>query len=295
MAEHSSIEWTDATWNVIVGCSRVSKGCENCYAERLAGGRLKHTESRKGLTRETSHGPVWTGETRLVEKWLDQPLRWSRPRRIFVCAHGDLFHDSVSNEQIAVVFAVMAAAPRHTFQVLTKRPERAVQWFHWFKWLPEDDDASAGVFSPRLMNVDWPLPNVWIGTSIEDQKTADERIPYLLEIPAAVRFLSAEPLLGPIDLRDWFDAGHETGGPAGWVGDPIGIQWIIVGGESGPNARPMKSEWARQIRDDCEEANVPFFFKQWGAYGEDGVKRSKKANGRLLNGVTHDGMPGEET
>ena len=247
MAEHSTIEWTDATWNPITGCSVVSPGCTNCYAMRLAGARLKHHPSRTGLTQDSKAGPVWTGEVRFNDAWLEQPLRWRRPRRIFVCAHGDLFHESVPWGWIHRVFAVMRAAPQHVFQVLTKRPERMREF--------------VATYYGRV------LPNVWIGISAEDQRRADERMPHLLETPAAVRFVSAEPLLGPIVFRQTMHAwrNHPT---TEWLqSDTPELDWIIVGGESGPRARNMDPAWARSIRDQCREAGIKFFFKQMSRKG----------------------------
>ena len=225
--DKTKIEWTDATWNPITGCSRVSAGCEHCYAERLAGTRLKHHPSREGLTRETKHGPVWTGEVNFNEQWLDQPLRWKRPRRIFVAAHSDLFHERVPFNLLDAIFEVMRDSPQHTFQILTKRPERM-----------------------KCYLTGRPLPNVYLGVSIESAAYVERCMP-LRNTPAAVRFLSLEPLLGPVaplNLR--------------------GIGWVIVGGESGPGARPMHPQWARDIRDQCQAADVPYFFKQWGEWME---------------------------
>ncbi|HMR51236.1 MAG TPA: phage Gp37/Gp68 family protein [Amaricoccus sp.] len=300
MADKTSIEWTQgedgspgATWNPITGCTLVSEGCRHCYAARLAATRLRQHPSRAGLARLNAAGEAkFTGEVRLNAGWLDQPLRWRRPRRIFVCAHGDLFHEAVPDEWIDRVFAVMALAPQHVFQVLTKRPERA-RWYLTRIMEGEngsEDIADAAVRvtgSPCAAHVEdsvWPLPNVWLGTSVEDQATADERIPHLLATPAAVRFLSAEPLLGPVDLtqvpndlgmaeaQPWLNA---LGGYA-WDAAPpdyvdtcsIGtrLDWVIVGGESGPAARPMHPDWARSLRDQCQAAGVPFFFKQWGEW-----------------------------
>lgn len=241
MSDNTPIEWTDATWNPITGCSVVSKGCTNCYAMRLAGTRLQHHPSRAGLTRDTKAGPVWTGEVRLNKQWLNQPLYWRKPRRIFVCAHGDLFHHAVPDAWIDRVFMAMQVAPQHTFQVLTKRPERMRTYLkrHW----------------PQ------PLPNVWLGTSVEDQETADQRLYSLLDTPAAVRWISAEPLVGPVVLREhhlWQEENCTA---------PLGaLHWVVVGGESGLGARPMHPEWARALRDQCQAAGVPFFFKQWGAW-----------------------------
>lgn len=279
MADNTAIEWTDATWNPITGCSVVSPGCTNCYAMRLAGGRLKHTASRAGLTTTSKAGPVWNGQVRLNADQLTQPLRWRRPRKIFVCAHGDLFHESVPDSWIDQVFAVMALSPQHTFQVLTKRADRMRAYV--------SDPATPGRVIDAALRLKelpadwrWPLPNVWLGVSAEDQARADERIPDLLATPAAVRFLSAEPLLGPIrlhrlpgahdddeDVRIDALAGHYITGPR--CEDPTPcerLDWVIVGGESGPGARPIHPDWARQIRDDCAAAGVPFFFKQWGGW-----------------------------
>lgn len=268
MADGTKIEWTDATWNPVTGCAVVSPGCTNCYAMRLAGTRLRHIASRAGLTRESKAGPVWTGETRLNEAELRKPLRWRRPRRIFVCAHGDLFAESVPDDWIDRVFAVMALAPQHTFQVLTKRARRMRDYLgaragDWQTVWPDANPPGSlqisryeqrlimgGAPWENLQPPSFPLANVWLGVSAEDQTRADERIPDLLATPAAVRWVSAEPLLGPIDFaRVMVD------------GDPR-LDWIVVGGESGAGARPMHPAWARSIRDQCAEAGVPFFMKQ---------------------------------
>ena len=289
MAESSSIEWTDATWNPVTGCDVVSPGCTNCYAMRLAGTRLKHIPSRASLTRDTKAGPVWNGEIRVNEEWMDQPLRWKRPRMIFVCAHGDLFHEKVPDEVLDRVFAVMALSPQHTFQVLTKRSARLRDYINrphgYFDHQRREDTAieracwdilrDRRTLSENLIKWPWPLPNVWLGVSAEDQKRADERIPDLLATPASIRFVSAEPLLGPINLRririapdhhtiiDALD-GYAVAGKPGR--ERTMLDWVIVGGESGRGARPMHPAWARQIRDQCENAGVPFFFKQWGIW-----------------------------
>lgn len=306
MADGTHIQWTDATWAPITGCSVVSPGCTNCYAMKLAGTRLAHHPSRAGLTRNSKAGPVWTGEVRFNEEWLTQPLKWKRPRKIFVCAHGDLFHESVPDEWIDRVFAVMALAPQHTFQVLTKRARR----MHIYLNDPRTKARIGEIVFVNLMRWNglkpplraedwrhdarrpWPLPNAWLGVSAEDQARAEERVPWLLDTPAAVRWLSAEPLLGPID----FDKFCPSGGPlrgdpfpltgrmiyaaargfddsinacAGYTGK---LNWIVVGGESGPGARPMHPDWARSIRDQCEAAGVAFFFKQWGEWAVDRLR-----------------------
>ena len=253
MADNSAIEWTDATWNPVTGCSVVSPGCTNCYAMRLAGTRLAQHPSRAGLTRDTKTGPVWTGEVRFNGQWLDQPLRWKRPRRVFVCAHADLFHEAVPDEWIDRVFAVMNAARQHTFQVLTKRAERMRSYM-----ARSTSAKAANTLSIHTSGIwAWPPPNVWLGVSAEDQARADERIPRLLATPAAVRWVSAEPLLGPLDLWLYVDP-HRL--------YRRHIDWVVAGGESGPGARPMHPDWARALRDQCQAAGTKFHFKQHGAW-----------------------------
>lgn len=276
MSDGTHIEWTDATWNPITGCSVTSPGCRNCYAMKLAGGRLRHHPSRAGLTQPSSTGPVWTGELRLNEDWLQQPLAWTRPRRIFVCAHGDLFHEAAPDAWIDRVFAVMALAKHHTFQVLTKRAKRMREYLsapgraqaiglHVAQLLGLTGQSAAMVEPPTL-----PLPNVWGGVSVEDQQRADERIPELLATPLAVRWLSAEPLLGPVDLERPRPGPDLDQGGGRYICQPwviqSGIDWVVVGGESGPRARPMHPDWARSLRDQCKAAGVPFLFKQWGSW-----------------------------
>ncbi len=334
MADGTHIEWTDATWNPITGCSVVSPGCTNCYAMKLAGTRLKHTDSRKDLTMPSKSGPVWNGQVRLNEEWMLQPLNWKRPRMIFVCAHGDLFAENVPDKWIDRVFAVMALSPQHTFQVLTKRPERMKAYLTRPRWRPvldygQDEPPSYWIahamehlacrlpsvratipdhvstfgkladFKNSIIREDgrvWPLPNVWLGVSVEDQKRADERIPLLMKTPASIRWISAEPLLGGIDFerilffRNYYESGanhyvdvlrggfwsskpmfrpSQDGEGKNWftnhgdIKDSL-INWIVAGGESGPHARPMHPAWVRSIRDQCRAAGVPFFFKQWG-------------------------------
>lgn len=264
----------DATWNPITGCSVVSAGCRHCYAMRLAGGRMRHHPSRAGLTRATSAGPVWTGEVRLNESWLDHPLRWREPRRICVCAHGDLFHESVPDEWIDRVFAVMALAPQHTFLVLTKRPKRMREYIDTLPIRAASTPARAKRGVPYMdgriceylraarpgsppIDRAWPLGNVWLGVSVEDQATADERIPLLLQTPAALRFVSAAPLLEPVHIEHWLDD------------FPRGsrrVDWVIVGGESGPRARLCDVDWIRSIVEQCRAAaGTACFVKQVGA------------------------------
>jgi protein gp37 len=255
MGDKSAIEWTDATWNPTTGCDQVSPGCDHCYALTLAK-RLKAMGQpkyqRDGDPRTSGPGFALT----VHENALDIPRSWRAPRRVFVNSMSDLFHPKVPDEFIARVFAVMALADHHTFQVLTKRPKRMRALLTSQKW-------QHGYFTEALAllganRAPWPvlpLPNVWLGTSVEDQQRADERIPALLDTPAAVSFLSMEPLLGPVDLVNM-------------ASEPFhyGLGWIIVGGESGPGARPMHPQWARDLRDQAVAFGVPFLFKQWGAW-----------------------------
>jgi protein gp37 len=246
MAE-TSIEWTDATWNPVAGCSIVTAGCTNCYAMRMAA-RLDAmgVEKYGNLTRKSGRRAVWTGSVRLDELALSVPTRWKRPRKIFVNSMSDLFQEKIPVDFIARVWAVMAKTPQHTYQILTKRPERMRSIL---------DNSRCPI-----------LPNVWLGTSVEDSHVLD-RLDHLRKTPAAVRFVSFEPLIGSVrgaDLRD--------------------IHWVIVGGESGPNARPMKEEWLREIHILCDRTGSAFFFKQWGG-------RNKKATGRCYRGKTWDDLP----
>lgn len=317
MADRTHIEWTDATWNIITGCSVVSAGCKHCYAMKLAGTRLAHHPSREGLTIDTAAGPVWNGQVRFNGPWLTQPLAWSWPRRIFVCAHGDLFHEAVPDEWIDQVFAVMALAPQHTFQVLTKRAGRMQQYLSDENVWPRIEVAARRIwrelYGQQIAGkvLIGPLPNIWLGVSVEDQDAANARIPALLETLAAVRWISAEPLLGPVDLR-WFLRKNVWEGGVPVRGNDYGhgtaLDWVIVGGESGTGARPMNPQWARDLRDQCTAAGVPFLFKQWGNWvsvsevegpgahhtfpdGRTVRNVGKRRAGRLLDGIEHNGFP----
>ena len=305
MGAKTGIEWTDSTWNPFIGCSRVSEGCRHCYAERLAGRFSAKTEGVYAGTTKTVNGlQVWTGKiNRAPAETLLKPLHWRAPRRIFVNSMSDLFHENVPDGWIDQVFAVMALCPQHVFQVLTKRPERMREYLDGVRVIPRTgadvspysrtaiglmmfgmitEEQRVAVLVKRSQYsyqisvrcepghegeiVQWPLPNVWLGVSVENQAAADERIPLLLRTPAAVRFVSCEPLLGPVDLdekHDWLTEGFSE-----WpkkAGHPS-LDWVIVGGESGPGARPMHPDWARSLRDQCVDAAVPFFFKQWGEF-----------------------------
>jgi protein gp37 len=302
MADRSSIEWTDATWNPVRGCTRISDGCRNCYAEGIAARFSDPGQPFHGFAHRTASGPRWTGKLALVPEALAAPLRWRKPRRIFVNSMSDLFHESLPDEVIEAVFAVMSLAPQHTFQVLTKRADR-MRSFMEFASL---DRCQAELCAAELVPVEliararkdtingpWPLPHVQLGVSAEDQRTAEERIPHLLRTRAAVRILSAEPLLGPIDLRrlrvpgELYTLNALTGlhgveverqrAPGGDLRDGLAelprlprpipaLDWVIAGGESGRGARPAHPDWFRRLRDDCATTRTPFFFKQHGAW-----------------------------
>ena len=299
MGRESKIEWTDSTWNPIVGCSRVSEGCRNCYAAHLMATRLKYHPIGRNLAGISALSGVaqFNGTVRFISNVLDDPLNWKRSRRIFVCSHGDLFHENVRDEWIDKVFAVMALSPQHIFQVLTKRPERMLEYVEHY-YLGSRVDVSYfsrfGIVPSSCYGRPVPLLNVWLGVSIEDQKTADARIPVLLHTKASKRFISAEPLLGPISIEAYMPNSLWNDLPM-WKGEEL--DWVIAGGESGKNARIMKIEWLRSIRDQCVSAHVPFFFKQWGVWLYSGVGdiyqkfSRKKGAGRVLDGVTWDEVP----
>jgi len=275
MGDKSAIEWTDATWNCLLGCSRVSAGCAHCYAELLAY-RLARmgNPNYAGLTKKVGNDIRWTGEVRFVEEALDLPLRWKRPRRIFVNSMSDLFHEKVEDYWQDQIFAVIALAHQHTFQILTKRPERMLAYLNdeavreridVFMWEQIERRVDPGArrrddiraTAPDLDET-WPLPNVWLGVSVEDQATADERIPLLLQTPAAVRWISYEPALGPVDLRPFLWKIDDLAGD-------LRVDWVVIGGESGPGARPFDLAWARRAIAQCRAAGVPVFVKQLGA------------------------------
>lgn len=288
------IEWTHRpgttgeTWQVVTGCQVLSAGCRNCYAMRLAGTRLKHHPTRRRLTRATKAGPVWNGQARFNRELLDQPLRWRNPRTVFVAAHGDLFYEGVADEVIDQVFAVMALASRHTFLVLTKRAARLRAYLRQESCGPQDrvdriiekwsDDWSFPI--PRLKRhrirnrvaswlelTKWPLSNCWLGVSVEDQATAEARIPDLLATPAALRWVSAEPLLDAVDVQPWL---HDSSCDLPDVGictcdhSEIGLDWVVAGGESDQNrpGRPVPDRAFRALRDQCAAAGVAYFQKQ---------------------------------
>ncbi len=322
MGAKSKIEWTSgpdgepgATWNPLRGCFKVSAGCKNCYAEAVASRFSGPGQPYEDIARDGR----WTGRVELVREHLADPLRWRRPRRVFVNSMSDVFHEDVPDEVIAGIFGVIAASPRHTFQLLTKRADRMARWFRelpsWASRQPPDlalgdyvQEFARGLLfrmpgeehMPRNYGVtSWPLPNVWLGVSVEDQRAADERIPHLLQVPAAVRFLSVEPLIGPVDLTDYLGRLWECADCGAGSGDrdlratlprPVtcatcgedgkdgavhlgeqGLHWVIVGGESGTGARPCEAEWIRKVMWDCRAASVPCFVKQLGAAYSDPV------------------------
>jgi protein gp37 len=322
MADQSQIEWTDATWNPVRGCTRVSPGCGGpyhqggCYAEKIAARFSDPGQPFHGIAKRTKHGGAWTGKLALIDDMLAVPLRWKKPRRIFVNSMSDLFHENLPDEAIDKVFAVMALCPQHTFQVLTKRAARMRAYFaeRWqatpaqrldlgggdvidmpggeetgredqveaacedvYKLMPSMVDTNNDKLWDDKGNLKsrqfaWPLPNVWLGVSVEDQQRADERIPDLLAAPAAVRFLSCEPLLEPVDLSQvrcalagtsymTFDALHALDS-LNKGREETRIDWVIAGSESGRNSRPCDIAWVRSLKDQCVGAGVPFFYKQ---------------------------------
>ena len=268
----TQIEWTDATWNPVAGCSIISAGCTNCYAMQMAQ-RLEAmgTEKYAGLTRKSGQRAVWNGKVRQDWAALKTPYSWRKPRKIFVNSMSDLFHEQVSDAFILAVWRVMHDTPHHTYQILTKRPERMAGFLSRYVRPPVWRVVGRSE-SERYTALDI-LPNVWLGVSVEHVSTVT-RIGALRDTPAAVRFVSFEPLIGR-------------------VGTPnlTSIDWAIVGGESGPRARPMRTEWVEEIQSQCRLAGTAFFFKQWGSWGPDGKKRSKKLNGRDWHGQTWHEMP----
>ena len=270
----SKIEWTDRVWNPVRGCSRVSEGCRNCYAERFAARFSGPNLPFEGLVRWGKNGPSWTGEVNLIYDKLEDPLRWQKPCRVFVNSMSDLFHEKVPDNFIRDVFGVMSIASKHTFQILTKRPIRMEEWFGG--WAANDAASYA-----LEHGADWPLKNVWLGVSVENQGCASERIFALLDSPAEVHFVSAEPLLEELDLTMVEDP---TTGHFHNVLES-GVRWVIVGCETGKRSetRPMEESWVRSLRWQCRRADTAFFYKQ-----------AKDENGRLVSLPTLDGKSWKE-
>lgn len=269
MSSKSQIEWTDTTWNPTTGCSRVSSGCDLCYAMTMARRFDGMGTGYDGTTRSTKQGVDWTGVVHLHEDRLSQPLSWRKPRLVFVDSMSDLFHPTVPFDFIDRVFAVMGQASSHVFQILTKRPKRMA------RYMAPGEEELVGRWTSAMRDLEgetdrptYPLNNVWLGTSVENEEVSG-RVADLRGVDAQVRFLSLEPLIGEIKSLNL-----------------EGIDWVIVGGESGHDARPMKEEWVLQIKRQCRQANVPFFFKQWGG-------KHSKENGRELEGRVFDEMPAE--
>lgn len=323
MGDKTGIEWTDATWNPIRGCTRVSEGCRNCYAERVAArfsdpGQPYHGLARRvAVAHDDKTGRVletearWTGDVALVEERMLDPIRWRKPRMIFVNSMSDLFHEGVPDEWIWQIFGVMAVSTRHTFQILTKRPERMSKFVNSFDGAERFVSYLFDTFRALAtcdMAHEWPLPNVWLGVSVEDQKTADERIPQLLDSQAALHWVSYEPALGPVNFGDLLGGSFDalTGREKSRFDAEAKIDWIVCGGESGPGARPMHRDWAQSARDQCISTGTPFFFKQWGEWTPDQFdfakpsikergyifsKVGKKQAGDLLDGKRHHEFP----
>lgn len=310
----TKIEWADSVWNPVTGCGKISPGCQNCYAERMS----KRLAGRCGYPKENPF------KVTLHPDRLEQPYNWKKPKRIFVCSMADLFHEDVPDDFIDKVFTVMAHAQwfyGHKFMVLTKRPERMRQFIlevekdiNQQKIPKKNPDGT----TTHKITFAFPLQNIWLGVTAENQEQADKRIPVLLQIPAAVRFVSVEPMLGPVDLTDIhydsitaIDALNGLHGFPKPHADGPKLDWVICGGETGPGARPMHPDWAKSLRDQCRTAGVPFFFKQWGEYIHTSIEESepfididreyddsdyfikvgKKNTGRLLDGRTWDEFP----
>lgn len=310
MAENLKIEWTDATWNPITGCTKISPGCTNCYAERMS----KRLAGRYGYPADEPFKPGI-----VHDKALYEPIKWKKPRKVFVCSMGDLFHEKVNFHDIDLIVSLVALLPQHQFLFLTKRPMRMKEYFAGERdegitsgYIQEITRASGGrgdkqfryfpgiwqrIEPPKTWQ--WPLPNLWLGVTVCNQAEADEKIPVLLDTPAAGRFVSVEPMLGPVDFRQWLvkDRFYTAKCPrCGWIGssehcgssdywsqdgcecpkcctecddfsDDRKLDWMICGGETGPDARPLHLDWVRSLRGQCQESDTPFFFKQWGEYG----------------------------
>lgn len=258
----SKIEWTDKTWNPIIGCSKTSPACDHCYAERMA---FRHSHNPKApieYKNVVTDSGTWNGQTAFVKSVLEKPLHWRKPCRVFVGSMTDLFHPSTPFEWIDKIINIMAQTPHLTYQILTKRPERMYDYITHNMWLTND-----------------PMEHVWFGVTVENQDQAEARIPFLLDTPAAVRFVSIEPMLGPVDLKhvtldlgpryelDWLDALRGMRGTGSILHTATEkLDWVICGGETGPGARPMWEPWARDLMEQCKTAGVPFFFKKWGSY-----------------------------
>lgn len=320
----TTIGWTDETWPICVGCDQISPGCKHCYAMRSVhrvnlmqagcGRPAPYTNLVELVQLGGRQAPRWTGEVGFYPEKLAMPFGWRSPRRIFVASQSDIFHDKFTNAQIAAIFGVMAATPRHTYQVLTKRPARMRAWFRWLDRCADEHappraeicaihaaNFGANIDSAGVPQV-WPLPNVWLGVSAEDQAHADQRIPELLEIPSAVRFISAEPLLEHVNLWAYLRSPDRDRSLRILERKPEhapvapGLDWVIAGAESGPGARRCSGEWLRSLRDECAGAGVAFFLKQAavavGVTFGNGSHRSRGVvESPYLDGVQHAAFP----
>lgn len=315
MGTKTGISWTSATWNPIRGCSRVSEGCRNCYAESTAYRFSGKGQPYEGLAVLKNGHASWTGKVDWIDEHWEDPLRWGKSRKIFVNSMSDLFHENIPDRWIDDVFAVMqhSQAKGHIFQILTKRPKRMLEYLTnpdlYFRLMNRVNYVRGRwpkiPVTPFSDPKAFPLKNVWLGVSTEDQKTADERIPLLLQAPAAIRFISAEPLLGPIDLariviQESRIPGHvppvSFNSLLGWNGGAsrpykCSLDWVIVGGESGPHARPMLSSWAGSIQEQCEAAGVAFFFKQNGEWIDAGHEEFGKLPTAQFTYINSHGVP----
>lgn len=297
-----TIEWTDAAWDPLVGCTRKSAACRHCYAEAITAEAAKDKLWGYGFAEVGPAGPGWTGAIALREDRLALPLAWDAPRRILVNALSDLFHESAPAETIDRIFAIMARAPRHIFQVLTKRP-KIMQAYIADAATPGRVARAMREATPEVADhaIDaWPLPNVWLGVTAENQKEAERRIPILLQTPAAVRWVAAEPLLEALDLKlgSWLRATPEKNATGG---GPF-LDWVVAGGEIGAEAQPCHPDWARALRDQCATGGTPFFWRHWGEYvpspgGGEGAASTTgdlldaRRAARALDGVFHEGFP----
>jgi protein gp37 len=318
VSDKTRISWTEATWNPASGCTKVSPGCTHCYIDRTPPFRFEARHFADPYPGDTANVGASTG-VQLHPNRLTTPLRWTRPRLVFAGSLTDLFHTEIPAEFLAQVFAVMAATGRHTYQVLTKRPHRMRAWLAGpgeaavravlAGWAHERGQqftgSTAWIAAPDLAEtITWPLPNVWVGVSAETQDWAHTRIPVLLDTPAAIHWVSAEPLLGPLDLRRWLPTGHDertrtnpTPSSATGAEAAPALDWVVTGGESGPDARPVHPDWIHALRDQCATAGVAFHFKQWGEWAPvadhlSGMTRvGKRTAGRVLDGRTHDAYP----
>jgi len=274
------IEWTQQTWNPVYGCTRKSLACKHCYAETTT------SEHAGDWGQGYAADGAWTGKVEVQADRLPQPFTWAEPKRVFVNSYSDLFHETLAKDQIDRVFAVMALAPEHTFQILTKRPKQMQEYIS-DPATPGRIEAAMAAFAmikPPCKIDAWPLKNVWLGVTAENQKEADRRIPLLLQTPAALRFVAAEPLLDKVDLKvgEWLPA---NGGDAASGEGANKLDWIVGGGEFGAGATACQPDWARAIRDQCAEAGTPFFWNHFGAKGEAGEA------GRQIDGVKHEAFP----